>query len=238
MTGLFERVRSAVSPKARLQRAYRQMQGDERRLGFPVVAKAAQRGDVEAQYRVGRAYLDGNGVPPSRAMAAQWLERAAQSGKIEAQATLAALYLTGAGAGHANTQGAGLFAEAFPGEPDFTQAVRWATPAAEAGSAEAQALLAYVMTSGPEALRDLPAADEWYRRSAAAGCAQGSLGHGLALLRHAATDEDRQAGAVEIAKAAEAKLPLGLYLLGVMTAAGTGVAADQAAASQLYRQAA
>jgi len=55
-----------------------------------------------------------------------------------------------------------LFAEEGPGEPDFASAVKWAGPAAEAGSAKAQAVLAYVLTCGPEEMRDLEKAHRWY----------------------------------------------------------------------------
>ena len=85
--------------------------------------------------------------------------------------------------------------------------MRWAKPAAEAGSPEAQALFAYILTSGPDELRDLDAADDWYRKSAAANCPQGHLGLGLALLR-TATDNTAQAAAAEQLKlAADSSLP-------------------------------
>src|SRR3954452_18910962 len=235
MAGLFGRVGAALSPAARVRHALEEAKAGRAAEVFPTLAKAAERGDGEAPFRVGKAYLDGTRVPPSRTTAAVWLERAAQPGLREAQSVLAALYLTGAGKGSAEGAGHGLFTDAAGMEPDFDKAVRWAKAAAEAGSAESQALLGYVLTSGPEHLRDLAAADEWYRKSAEAGCPQGSLGHGLALMRKASTDEEKQKGAVQIALAAAANLPLGLYLLGMLTEGGLGMQADPTAAAQLYR---
>src|SRR4051812_3774805 len=234
MAGIFGRVGAVLSSGARGRVALEEGRAGKGGQVFPGLAKAGARGDVEAQLRVGKAYLDGTGVPPSRSTAAIWLERAAAAGLTEAQSTLAALYLTGAGKSSGEAAAAGLFSDAEGTEPDFDKAVRWAKPAAEAGSAESQALLGYVLTSGPEHLRDLEAADEWYRKSAEAGCPQGALGHGLALMRTAQTDEDKQKGAVQIGLAAAANLPLGLYLLGVLTEGGFGVQPDPEKAAQLF----
>src|SRR4051812_40046130 len=135
MVGLFGRVGAALSPAARLRHALDESKAGRAAAVFPVLAKAAERGDAEAQFRVGKAYLDGTGVPPSRTTAATWLERAAQAGLTEAQSTLAALYLTGAGKSTGEAVGAGLFSDVDGSEPDFDKAVRWAKLAAEAGSA-------------------------------------------------------------------------------------------------------
>ena len=55
-----------------------------------------------------------------------------------------------------------------------------------------QALLGYLLTSGPAEMRDLDAADAWYEKSAAAGCPQGHLGVALAQLRNALDAEGPQ----------------------------------------------
>ena len=210
MPRLFERVAASVLPSARLKRALRQAEAGQGREAFPVLARAARAGNALAQYRVGRAYLEGAGVPASRADAAHWLLRSAEAGQVEAQLLLATLHLGGVGGDGAP---AALFATApGPAQPDFERAAHWARRAADAGNAEAQALLGYCLTSGPEAMRDLPQADDLYRKSAAAGCAQGSLGLGLSIMRTAADEDAKLRAAVEIAKAASADLPLGLYL--------------------------
>ena len=43
--------------------------------------KAAEKGDAEAQYRLGRMYDDGTGVGQSSAMAARWYRKAAEQGQ-------------------------------------------------------------------------------------------------------------------------------------------------------------
>jgi hypothetical protein len=40
---------------------------------FKIYAHAARQGHAEAQFRVGRCYLEGTGVPPSRVEAIRWL---------------------------------------------------------------------------------------------------------------------------------------------------------------------
>ena len=69
-------------------------QGDVKQA-FPLLSRAARAGIAEAEYRVGRCYLEGAGVPPSRAEGARWLERAANQGYVEAQAQLATLAIHG-----------------------------------------------------------------------------------------------------------------------------------------------
>src|SRR5213078_4986049 len=103
-----------------------------------------------------------------------------------------------------------LFAEEEPGEPDFAAALKWARPAAEAGSAKAQAVLAYVLTCGPEEMRDLEAAHRWYQRSAAADCPEGCLGYALSLAPRTTDGDGRREVAIHLRRAAEAELPSAL----------------------------
>ncbi|HEY6432737.1 MAG TPA: tetratricopeptide repeat protein, partial [Acetobacteraceae bacterium] len=188
-----------VSPRAALRRALRATERGKLPRAFHLLSRAARAGIAEAEYRVGRCYLEGAGVPPSRADGLRWLERAATHGYVEAQSLLATLLLQGLassrhGAADPAIEGgtrpaARLFSSNdSDGKPDFEAAVKWARLAAEGGSADGQAVLGYILTSGPEAMRDLEAAEKWYRRSAEAGCPQGALGYALARSREA-TDE-------------------------------------------------
>ena len=60
--------------------------------------------------------------------------------------------------------GASLFANPARNNPDYESALKWARMAAEAGASDAQALLGYILTAGPETIRDLDAANSWYQR--------------------------------------------------------------------------
>ena len=238
---LVDRFSFVLSPQKRLRRAAALIEEGKSEEAFPHLAAAAKAGIPEACYRIGRAYLGGAGVPVSRTEGARWIERAASSGWVEAQSNLATLYLYGmAGTvdGHPNDN---LFAARKSEEklePNYDAALHWSLKAAENGSPEGQALVGYVLTSGPDRLRDLEAGDAWYERAAESGSPQGHLGVALAIMRKATSPEESERGAKSLQRAADAGLPTALYLLGVMRERGAGVERDPQAAIALYRRAA
>src|SRR4051812_9361460 len=119
---LFESLLSGFSPAAALKRALRKQTEGDAKIAFHLLSKAARAGIAEAEFRVGRCYLEGAGVPPSRADGVRWIERAATNGYIEAQALLATLCLHGMGPGHPQARpgvGSGLFGGQTVSEPDF-----------------------------------------------------------------------------------------------------------------------
>jgi TPR repeat protein len=185
--GLLARLVDALSRRAALHHGRRLADEDQDAEAFRLFARAARAGIAEGEYRVGLCYLEGSGVPLSRVDALHWLTRAADQRHIEAQWRLAMLYLQGFGRsreqGKTSAPVASPFLREEAGEPDFVAAEKWARLAAEAGSGDGQSILAYILTSGPEAMRDLEAAHQWYERSAAANCPQGALGYGLSLAR-------------------------------------------------------
>jgi len=161
------------SPSGALRKAIQLSLQGKALEAFPLLARAAKAGLPEAEYRIARCYLEGMGVPPSRAEGSRWLLRAANQGHIEAETLLAALCIhglaelkDGAGSGQADR----LFASEAEAGPDFAAALTWARRAADAGSPQGQAILGYVLTHGPDGIRDLEAAHRWYASSAAAGC--------------------------------------------------------------------
>ncbi|MBZ9800033.1 SEL1-like repeat protein [Mesorhizobium sp. ES1-4] len=237
---ILDRLTGFVSPAVALRRAIQLSDSGRLAEAFPLMATAARAGIADAEYRVARCYLEGSCVPPSRMEGTHWLRRAADHGNRDAQALLAALYVSGLAT--AETEGNGsvserLFEQDSPGKPDFAAALRFAAKAADAGSATGQAILGYILTSGPEAMRDADAAHGWYERSAAAGCAEGCLGFALSLARRGGKSE-RPRIAEEVRRAADAGLPTAIYLLAVLTEHGLGVTANLAAAERLYRSAA
>ena len=65
------------SPSGALRRAIELSEQGKALEAFPLLARAAKAGLPEAEYRVARCYLEGVGVPPSRAEGSRWLQRAA-----------------------------------------------------------------------------------------------------------------------------------------------------------------
>src|SRR5215472_12907144 len=239
-----DRLIGLTSPAAALRRAAKLSERKRFAEAFSLLALAARASIPEAEYRVARCYLEGSGVPPSRVEGVRWLQRAAAHGFIEAQCLLATLNVHGLANvdDGATTVSKGrvdqLFVEDKPPEPDFNSAIKWARQAAELGSAKGQALLAYILTYGPEPMRDLEAAHRWYERSAAGGCPEGNLGFALSVARRANDEESRRRVAEHLHRAAEAEVPTAIYLLGALTEHGVGVGRDPTGAVQLYRRAA
>src|SRR5271154_5937761 len=95
MMSVIDRIVSAGSPMAALRRGVLLDEAGGYRRAFTLFSRAARAGLPEAQFRIGRAYMKGSGVPVSRRDGAAWLERAAQAGWVEAQTLLATLYLYG-----------------------------------------------------------------------------------------------------------------------------------------------
>ena len=233
-----ERVQAVFSPTAALRRGATLMAAGKTGPAFQLYARAGRTGLAEAEYRVGRCYLDGVGVPPSRTEGIRWLERAADHGHVEAQSQLAIIYLHGTAGAPDPKSAASLFDVGDIADPDYVTAMRRARMSAEAGSGEAQAVLAFILGSGPQDMRNLVESDLWYERSAAAGCPQGMLGHALALNRKGGGETVKREVAVQLSKAAEAGLPAALFLLGVMSERGLGVTRNEGAAAEFYRRAA
>lgn len=234
---ILDRMTGRFHPALALRRAIRLSDSGKAAEAFALMAIAARAGIVEAEFRIGRYYLEGRGVPPSQLEGARWLRRAADRGSPDAQALLAALYVAGLVGQEAQASSESLFDRDSSPRPNFVAALRLARHAAESGSPTGQAVLGYILTKGPMAMRDLDAAHYWYEKSAADGCPEGCLGLALSLARRKQSG-NKIAIATAVQQGADAGLPTAIYLLAVITEHGMGVAADQTAAERLYRLAA
>jgi TPR repeat protein len=217
------------SNKASRRLAARHSQEGRAAEAFAIWLRLAKRESAEACYHVGRSYLEGKAVPISRSSARYWLEKAAQASYVEAQTILAELALRGV------LQHANLFESNATGEPDFDTALRWSQKAATAGSPNGQALLAYILTHGPDTMQNPREARYWYERAAAGDCAQGHFGYALSVIHEAGRTPEVL---FHLRKAADKGSVSAIYLLGVMTEHGIGTLSDPLVAIRLYRQAA
>ena len=95
---MLDRVISLLSASAALRRAIKLHKQSRTAQAFTLFARAASAGIAEAEYRVGRCYLEGSGVPVSLTESVRWLARAAAQDHVEAQWLLAALHIHGSGA--------------------------------------------------------------------------------------------------------------------------------------------
>lgn len=111
-----------------------------------LLRKAADQGLAEADYRIGQAYLNGQGADADPAEAIRFFERAAQKDHVQAQLQLAELYSRSKGA-------------------DQTKARAWLTRAAEQESAEAQFKLGLSFHEGRGGPADNREAYIWLSRA-------------------------------------------------------------------------
>jgi class 3 adenylate cyclase len=94
----------------------------------------AEQGLAAAQYKLGKAYRDGAGVPEDKAESARWFERAAEQGNAKAQRHIGTRYASGDGV-----------------PEDTVLAIMWLTLAAQQGLATAEMSLQRVLdTVTPE----------------------------------------------------------------------------------------
>jgi uncharacterized protein len=205
---------------------------DAHRRAFPLFKEAARSGLPQAQYRLGRCYLRGLGVPPSLGEALRWFRRAADGGDAAAQTQLAELALQGIG----DQPPSGLFEDPCLAS-DFDRAEHWCREAIAGGSAEAKALLAFILTDGPMERRDQAAADALFREAAEAGWPRGRLGLALMRLREGTPEGTAEARALLEAAAADG-VAAAHHLLGILLESGAACDVDLPAAAEHYRTAA
>lgn len=111
--------------------------------------KAAEQDNVMAQYFLGVAYVQGDGVEKNRAEAEKWLSKAAAQGHVKAQ-----FYL----------------GECYVAWNDYTEAMKCFRKAADQGYAEAQAKLGACYYVGCYGVTEYYSeAVKWYRKAAAQG---------------------------------------------------------------------
>jgi TPR repeat protein len=125
----------------------------------------AERGDPEAQYRIGRMYEFGNGYPQDKAQGIAWIRKAAAQGHTDAEQELGVVYAMGDGV-----------------KQDSVQAVAWFRKAAEHGDATAQYNLGLLYAKGQGVPRDYAQAADWWRKSAIQGNADAQFK--LAVVYH------------------------------------------------------
>jgi localization factor PodJL len=157
-------------------------------LANAALREAANAGDAEALFEIGRRYTDGEGVERDLAMAAKWYEAAARAGFAPAQYRFA------------------NFLEKGNGVPlDVEKAALWYERAAEQGNALAMHNLAVIHTSGliggkPE----METAIAWFGKAADLGVRDSQVNLGIIFAKGIGTETDLVAAYKWLAVAARA----------------------------------
>ena len=112
-----------------------------------ILKSAAEEGNVEAQFKLGRCYYYGEGVEQDKAEAVKWYRKAAEQGNADAQSSLAFCYALGEGV-----------------PKDRNEYRKWLRKAAEQEKIESQEdLAADYWLNDP---RDIAEAIKWWRKAA------------------------------------------------------------------------
>ncbi|MDO5853485.1 MAG: Sel1-like repeat-containing protein kinase family protein [Thermoplasmata archaeon] len=167
-------------------------------LGAAGLLALAESGDADAQYRLGRMYDLGDGVPRDFSTAAHWYGKAAEQGHPLAQNNLGILYAEGSGVRQSDSDAAswislsadqgcamgqynmGVLHEDGRGvSQSYSKAAEYYRKAAEQGLASAQNNLGVLYEDGRGVAKSYDEAVSWYRKAATQGHAPGqfSLGH-------------------------------------------------------------
>ncbi len=183
--------------------------------------KAAEKGNAEAQFKLGNCLYQGLGAEQDQAEAVKWFRKAAEQGLAKAQFNLGLCFYQGQGT-----------------EQDYAEAVNWFRKAAEQGLAEAQSNLGLCFYQGVGTEQDYAEAVYWYRKSAEQGHAEAQFNLGVCTGKGLGTKQNDAEAVNWIRKAAEQGLAEAQYSLGVCYANGVGVKKNRAESRKWYRKAA
>jgi TPR repeat protein len=181
----------------------------------------AEKGDPDAQTKLGLAYLLAQGVTKDESEAAKWFSKAAHQGEAQAQMRLGVMYTLGLGVAK-----------------DEAEAVKWYRKAADQNDVIAQTCLGTMYINGQGVAKDDIEAVKWFRKAAQQGdrVAQSALAVAYNSGRGVAKDDTE---AVKwCRKAAEQDDAQMQYELAKKYADGEGVAKDEAEAVAWFRKAA
>jgi len=122
------------------------------RDSFAQVRTKAEKGDAEAQLKLGSLYAAGEGVPQDPKKAVKWHRKAAEQGLGRAEYQLALDYAHGFGV-----------------KPDPVEAFQWFRRAAQSGVAKAQVDLGLCYVNGRGVRENAVEAVFWFRKAADQG---------------------------------------------------------------------
>ena len=150
----------------------------------------AEKGETEAQRKLGVMYRHGLGVEKNDQLAISWYRKAAQGGHVKAQNSLGIMYRFGMGV-----------------EKNLDEAVHWLSAAAEQGDGKGQENLGLMYLDGEGVEQSDTQAVKWLHKSAVQGHMRAQFTLGLLTLAGRGTDRDQQSGMDWIQKSANRGYP-------------------------------
>jgi TPR repeat protein len=188
---------------------------------FEQTKAQAEKGDVEAQLRLGALYASGTGVTKDLKKAAKWHRQAAEQGLARAQYRLALDYADGEGV-----------------KPDQMQATKWFHKAADQGMVEAQLAMGLAFLNGSGVSVNGAEAVRWLRKASEQGSPAADYELGKCYFEGTGVSRDLSEGIKWIRQAAEEGNPAAQNRLGSCYEKGEAVPKDYVQAYKWYALAA
>jgi len=188
---------------------------------LPGLKALADQGYAPAQYKLGRMYESGSGVPKEETTAVEWYRKAALQGYAVAQTNLGWMYESGSG---------------VPKEE--TTAVEWYRKAALQGYDAAQTNLGWMYANGRGVPKEESIAVEWYRKAALQGYARAQFNLGVKYATGRGVPKEESIAVEWYRKAAQQGYVSAQTNLGRMYESGSGVPKEETTAVEWYRKAA
>jgi TPR repeat protein len=182
---------------------------------------AAQQGDAEAQFQLGRAYYEGKGVTQDFAQAVAWYEKAAKQGYARTQNSLGYAYYEGKGVAQ-----------------DFAHAVALWEKAAKQGFAQAQSNLGATYHDGKGVAQDFAQAVAWRKKAAKQGHVEAQFNLGVAYYEGEGVAQDFAQAVAWLTKAAQQEVTEAQLYLSFMYKKGQDVEKDDKESLRWLRRAA
>ena len=188
---------------------------------------AAERGEAEAQFQLGRALLRGEGMPKDVDKAFALMKAAAEQGHGDAMS----------GVGYFYDQGVSV-------PKDAAHALEWFRKGAEKGSAKAQLNLGKALLVGKD--KDSKEKDtvceealQWMQKAADQGLSEAALSYGISLyFGNYGNPQNFELAMPYLKTAAEHGIPDAQNMLGSMYQCGSGTPINDGLAEPWYRKAA
>lgn len=182
----------------------------------------AEKGDMEAQYRLAALYFRGDQIPQDYSLAAKWHRKAADQGKAESQLTLAYLLEKGLGV-----------------EKNLNEAKHYYELAAAKGNPAAQHQLAVMYITEDASTKDILKAETLLKKAAGQGYAksQGLLG-AMYELGAPGIKKNQKEAVKWYSKSAEAGDDVAQVRMGRMYYSGEYVKKDLKKAFELFKESA
>lgn len=208
-------------PDTKYQEALAAYNKGDYQTAFQLMQPLAEQGLADAQFKLGKMYVDELGVTRNIAEGIKWLTKAAEQGDAKSQAKLGIMYAEGDGV-----------------RQDFAVASAWYSKAAENGNPIAQNNLATMYQDGQGVSQNTELALMWYRKAADQGYVAAQTNLGLIYRIGKLVTQDNAEAAKWLSMAANQGHPQSQTILAIMSEKGEGVPQNYDIAATLYRKAA